>query len=790
MPLNILKFVQALVLMVLCGLPMAAQRTFTASGFVRDAATGEVLISAYVYDAASGRSAQTNAYGFYSLQVQGDSAKIQASYPTYNPLLRSIRYASSGVRSDFDLQSLDVTLNEVEVSANRPIQEEVQMSTVSLSMKTVKNLPVLLGETDILKIIQLMPGVQSGTEGTSGFYVRGGGPDQNLMLIDGVPVYNVNHLFGFFSVFNSDAINSVDLIKGGFPANFGGRLSSVLDVRMKEGNRKEWKATGAFGLISSRLTVEGPLWKDKTSVLLSARRTYLDVLAQPIIAAQNPSTRGGYYFYDLNGKINHQINRNHQVYLSYYQGLDEAYARTSEVYEFNGTRVTNSDDYSLNWGNNIATARWSWVISPKLFSNATATYSRYRFVTDIKGEDREEAMGNTYVNRYGISYLSSIEDVGGRWDFEYKYAANTSFKWGASVTQHAFEPGVSSLQFSDGGVSLDTSFGSIRQNALDKVLYGLVDATLSDRLRVNIGVHANNFVVGTKNYLSVQPRFSARYLVSEKGSFKWSYVQMAQFMHLLANQTIGLPTDLWVPATENIRPQESWQTAAGYAHNFGKGWELSVEAYYKDMQNLIEYKEGATFFLGFSDWQTKVTTGRGWAYGAEFLLEKKTGSTTGWVGYTLAKTTRQFAELNFGNPFPYTYDRRHDMSVVLNHAFNDRVSFGAVFVYGTGRAVTLATRKLFARPQDAFDGSWLQTVESVDGRNGFREPAYHRADFSLTIKSPSRWGEGAWQFGVYNAYNRINIFYMDFGYDDNNRRVLKGYGLFPLIPSVSYSFEF
>ncbi|MGA0817594.1 MAG: TonB-dependent receptor [Schleiferiaceae bacterium] len=786
----LLKNILALAILACASESALGQRTWTASGFVRDGETGEVLISAYVYDAVTGRSTQTNAYGYYSLTVQGDSARLQASYPTFMPALKTVRPGSSAAKTDFALMPVGVELGEVEVVAERPIQDEVQMSTVSLSMKSVKNLPVLLGETDILKAIQLMPGVQSGTEGTSGFYVRGGGPDQNLMLIDGVPVYNVNHLFGFFSVFNADAINSVDLIKGGFPANYGGRLSSVLDVRMKEGNRKEWKATGAIGLISSKLTVEGPLWKDRTSVLLSARRTYLDVLAQPLIAAQDPNTRGGYYFYDLNGKINHQINRNHQIYLSYYQGLDEAYARTSESYEFNGTRYTNTLDNSLNWGNQIATARWSWVISPQLFSNATATYSRYRFITDIQGEDREEDPSGSRTTRFAIAYLSSIEDVGGKWDFEYRPAANTTFKWGASVTQHTFEPGVSSWNWADGGTNLDTSFGSTTQRALDQVLYGLVDVSVNDRLRVNFGFHGNGFNVGSKNYLSIQPRFSARYLVSEKGSFKWSYVQMAQFLHLLANQTIGLPTDLWVPVTENVRPQEAWQTAIGYAHNLGKGWELSIEGYYKDMRNLIEYKEGATFFLGFSDWQTKVTTGRGWAYGGEFLLEKKSGNSTGWIGYTLAKTTRQFDELNFGNPFPYTYDRRHDLSVVFNHAFNDRISMGAVFVYGTGRAVTLATRKMFARPEDAFDGTWLQTVEAIDGRNSFREPAYHRADISLTIKRPNRWGEAAWQFGVYNAYNRINIFYMDFGYDDRDNRVLKGYGLFPLIPSVSYSFEF
>ncbi|MEY3941997.1 MAG: hypothetical protein RIR07_883, partial [Bacteroidota bacterium] len=545
----LLKNILALAILACASETALGQRTWTASGFVRDGETGEVLISAYVYDAVTGRSTQTNAYGYYSLSVQGDSARLQASYPTFMPALKTVRPGSSAAKSDFALMPVGVELGEVEVVAERPIQEEVQMSTVSLSMKSVKNLPVLLGETDILKAIQLMPGVQSGTEGTSGFYVRGGGPDQNLMLIDGVPVYNVNHLFGFFSVFNADAINSVDLIKGGFPANYGGRLSSVLDVRMKEGNRKEWKATGAIGLISSKLTVEGPLWKDRTSVLLSARRTYLDVLAQPLIAAQDPNTRGGYYFYDLNGKINHQINRNHQIYLSYYQGLDEAYARTSDSYEFNGTRYTNTLDNSLNWGNQIATARWSWVISPQLFSNATATYSRYRFITDIQGEDREEDPTGSRTTRFAIAYLSSIEDVGGKWDFEYRPAANTTFKWGASVTQHTFEPGVSSWNWADGGTNLDTSFGSTTQRALDQVLYGLVDVSVNDRLRVNFGFHGNGFNVGSKNYLSIQPRFSARYLVSEKGSFKWSYVQMAQFLHLLANQTIGLPTDLWVPVT-------------------------------------------------------------------------------------------------------------------------------------------------------------------------------------------------------------------------------------------------
>jgi hypothetical protein len=506
---------------------------------------------------------------------------------------------------------------------------------------------------------------------------------------------------------------------------------------------------------------------------------------------QSETNKGGYFFYDLNLKANYEIDDKNRIFLSGYFGRDKFFFSS----KYDGTESGGA----LAWGNATGTLRWNRIISPKLFSNATATYSRYRFVTDIKGEDREEAMGSTYVNRYGISYLSSIEDVGGRWDFEYKYAANTSFKWGASVTQHAFEPGVSSLKFSDGGVSLDTSFGSIRQNALDNVVYGLIDATLSDRLRVNIGVHANNFAVGTKNYLSVQPRFSARYLVSEKGSFKWSYVQMAQFMHLLANQTIGLPTDLWVPATENIRPQESWQTAAGYAHNFGKGWELSVEAYYKDMQNLIEYKEGATFFLGFSDWQTKVTTGRGWAYGAEFLYEKKTGSTTGWVGYTLSWTRMQFPDLNFGKAFYARYDRRHDASVVVMYKLREGLSLSATWVYGTGNAITLPLAS-YSLPThsplpsaNSFLNFYNNATEYSD-RNAYRMAAYHRMDVGIQWHKKKSWGERTWELSVYNLYNRRNPYFYYIGSTNNlqNQSVttLKQITLFPLIPSLSYNFKF
>ena len=772
--------------------------SYTVNGFVKDFDTGEKLINAYVFDQVSKKGVTTNSYGFYSMTLGRDTAAIEVQYIGYRPSVNAIDLNRKIVTElDIELTSSDNILDEVTVVGVSDIQETTQMSSVSLNMKTLKNLPVLLGETDLLKVIQLLPGVQSGTEGTSGFYVRGGGPDQNLILIDGVPVYNVSHLFGFFSVFNTDAINNVQLIKGGFPAEYGGRLSSVLDVRLKEGNMKEWHGSGSVGLISSKLTLEGPLWKDKTSVLLSGRRTYLDVLAQPLIAQNSPDgSAGGYYFYDLNAKINHKINRNNQLYLSFYDGFDEAYLRQKNNYEEVGIRRQEELNSSLNWGNRIATLRWNWIISPKLFSNITTTYSRYKFNTAINSSETQTDLATlvSETNDFGIDYLSEIEDRGVRWDFDYAPDPNHAIKYGASLTRHAYKPGVSSIAISSGSQSLDTTFGSFPQDALDYVFYLQDDWELTDRLKVNAGIHFNGFSVLSSDsetgvdYQSLQPRFSARYMLGKNNSIKWSYVQMVQYMHLLSNQSIGLPTDLWVPVTQNIKPQEAWQTAIGYAHNLGKGWELTLEGYYKDMQNLIEYKEGSSFLTSAEDWQQKVTTGRGWAYGLEFLVEKKTGKTTGWLGYTLAKSDRQFTDINNGDPYPYTYDRRHDISLTVSHEFNDRWSGGLVWIYGTGKATSIATRKYYGFTD--INGSPNNVIEETSGRNNFREPAYHRLDLGMTYHRQKKWGDVSWQFGVYNAYNRINTFFIDFGSDNNGNTVLKGYGLFPIIPSISYSFKF
>lgn len=759
------------------------------NGYVTDESSGEKLIHAYVFDKISKRGTRTNDYGFYSLNLEGDSAHLLISYNGFLTQEVKMALTEADVQLNFELAEENI-LKEVEVvgTTAEPIERETQMSTIRLDVAQVKNLPVLLGETDLLKTIQLLPGVQSGSEGSSGFYVRGGGPDQNLVLIDGVPVYNVSHLFGFFSLFNGDAVKSVELVKGGFPAEYGGRLSSVLDIRMKEGNMTEYHGSGSVGLISSKFTFEGPIARNRSSFLISARRTYIDVLTAPIIRSATEGSTAGYYFYDINGKVNTRLNDNNHLYFSFYNGRDKASASDDYSYSDGGITYNDKFESALGWGNTIGSLRWNSRLRSNLFMNTTATYTKYNFDVGFKQEDSEIGPGVNELFSQSAEYLSSIEDFGAKVDFDWYPAPGHEVKFGGGITNHTFTPGVNTFTYSDNSAEIDSTFGSKKQPANEYQVYIRDDFSIGERWRFNVGLHASAFSVGDEFYTSLQPRATARFLVDDRSSIKASYSTMTQYLHLLTNQTIGLPTDLWVPATENVAPQQSWQVAAGYARSFGKGFQFSGEVYYKEMSNLIEYKEGSSFFSGSLDWQNKVTTGRGWSYGLELLLEKKIGATTGWIGYTLSSSNRQFDEVNFGNPYPYTYDRRHDLSIALTHKLNETWTIGAVFVYGTGNAVTLPT----AQYRDPYTG---QMIEHVSQRNNYRAPAYHRLDLSFTHTKKVSWGESIWQFGVYNAYSRQNPFYLYFGNEYNpqtgtSSRKLKQVSLFPILPSVSWSFKF
>ena len=786
-------------LLLLCGLTSMAQQKFTISGYIEDAATGEKLIGANVFDPRSNSGTTSNTFGFFSLTLPKDSVYLAVSYIGYQTSYYRL-YLDKDLSINIQLKD-GTELEEIVVTAEQGerIEDKVQMSQIEVPIKQIQKLPALLGEVDILKTLQLLPGVQSGGEGTSGLYVRGGSPDQNLILLDGVPVYNVSHLFGFFSVFNADAIKSVTLTKGGFPARYGGRLSSVLEINMKEGNMKEFKGEGAIGTVFSKLTLEGPIIKDKTSFIISGRRTYIDVLAAPFIttglAAQNIDADVNLFFYDLNAKINHKFSDKDRLYLSAYLG-DDVFKTTftEDLRELGGFSTT----AGLDWGNVTSAMRWNRMWSNKLFSNTTVTYSRYKFNTAF-GFEEISVNNNGGLDRSAaaLEYISGIEDYAGKIDFDYIPNPNHYIRFGAGVTNHTFTPGVSQAKITVGAIDTVLNTGSQNTQANEFALYIEDDLKIGTKFQANIGVHASAFAVDGKNYFSVQPRLGMLYHLPDNYSIKGSFATMTQFIHLLTNEGLGLPTDLWVPTTKDIVPEQSWQTGIGIAKTFKDMFEVSIEGYYKEMKNLLSYIEGASFINepGAEDegWEARVTQGDGRSYGAEFFMQKKTGDFTGWIGYTLSWTNRQFDDINGGEVYPFKYDRRHDFSIVAAYDITDKISASAVWVYGTGNAITLpeSRHNAFypASYQGALEPYWQTQVERADSKNGFRMDAYHRLDVSVEFHKKRKYWDETIVVGAYNVYSRLNPFFINDEFRFGERKFVQ-YGLFPLIPSLSYRFKF
>jgi len=776
------------------------------SGYVTDKMSGERLVGANIYNRKDFLGSVTNNYGFYSLSHQEGQIELVVSYLGYSPVTATLILLRDTVIS-FEMELLSSEIREVTVvGTQRSNVENTQMSMMDLPIVKIKSLPVLLGESDVLKIIQLLPGVQSGTEGSTGIYVRGGGPDQNLFLLDGVPVYNVNHLFGFLSVFNPDAIQTVQLYKGGFPARFGERLSSVVDIRMKEGNLKEYHGDFSIGLVASKLSFEGPIIKDKTSFIISARRTYADILMQPFIAiannTQNEKIAGGYYFYDLNGKINHKFNDRSRLYLSAYAGSDETYLRdkstTDDSYNY-GDKFEYRDKFGMGWGNIIAALRWNYLLTNQLFSNTTLTYSKYIF--DVSSESKTINVSKDLTSMDYFRYFSGISDITAKVDFDYYPGAHHAVKFGTSYTHHNFKPGVTRFKFDyeEEAVRIDTTFGDEKIFANELVAYLEDNFDITSWLKVNAGLHYALFNVQNTNYLSFQPRISMRIMAGKNLSFKASYSKMAQFVHLLTTSAISLPTDLWLPVTRKFEPPVSHQVAVGTSVRLPEDLDFTFEAFYKTMDHLIEYKEGASFGSSGSGWESKVEKGKGWSYGAEFMLEKTLGKTTGWIGYTLSWTERQFENLNFGRVFPAKYDRRHDVSIVITHTFNDRIDMGATWVYGTGTAATLGIMKYPSMYSLGYSMDYYsQDITEYESRNNYRTPSYHRLDLGINFHKKKTHGIRTWNISVYNAYNRKNPFFIAWDtkhyYTDTGvyygKPVLKQYSIFPIIPSISYSFKF
>ncbi len=754
-----------------------AQETFTLSGYVEDLVSGERLIQANVVEIDSNVGAVANAFGFYSLTLPKGRHNLAVTYVGYQQLTLSL-----DLRKDTTINwRLDpnVSLETVEVTAEavRRLQDETQMSVVEIPMSQVKKIPALLGEVDVLKALQLLPGVQSGGEGQSGLYVRGGSPDQNLILMDGVPIYNASHLFGFFSVFNADAIKDVKLIKGGFPARYGGRLSSVIDISMKDGHKEDYHGNVSIGLVASKATVEGPIIKDKTSFLVSARRTYLDILARPFIKQgfKEQDSEGvlGYYFYDVNAKINHRLSDRDQLYFSFYNGKDKFYYQ--EEYKTDSYEDRNESD--LGWGNNILALRWNRVWAPKLFSNTTATFSTYDLGT--RGLFESENIDDGYKSYSEVQYASGIRDYGFKIDWDYVPNSDHYVKFGLSEIYHQFVPGEFDLNFEEDDTKIDTTIGQKNLFAHEVALFVEDDWRISSKFKLNAGLHASAFFVNSKTYSSLQPRLSLSYLLPNDMALKASYAEMQQYIHLLAFEGIGLPTDQWVPTTENVKPQTSRQFALGLAKTFDREYEVSLETYY-------------------NDWQERVTQGKGESYGLELFLQKKVGQLTGWIGYTLSWSFRQFDELNQGETYPYRYDRRHDISVVASYAISDRINISGTWVFGTGNAVTLSGTQYYnTHPSDFGDYQRIVPSDFYGEKNNFRMNNYHRFDIGIDFLKKRDGYTRKWSVGAYNAYNRKNPFFLF--YDTRvvqtpqgieYERELKQASLFPVIPYVSWSLDF
>ncbi|WP_343703038.1 TonB-dependent receptor [Chitinophaga sp.] len=771
--------------------PLLAQQRFAVSGYVRDSTSGESLMGASIGIKGTSSGVQSNTYGFYAITLTPGTYTLVFSFIGYEAQEKTIEVGKGPLSLSASLVPRSFQAREIVIMEKRKDEnvKNTEMGKVELAAEQMKKLPALMGEVDPLKAIQLMPGVQAAGEGNAGFYVRGGAPDQNLILLDEAPVYNTGHLFGFFSVFNADAIRDITLTKGGMPANYGGRLSSVLDVVMKDGNNQAFQVEGGIGAIASRLSIQGPLVKDKASFILSGRRTYADILAKPFVKKRSSFYGSGYHFHDLNAKVNYRFSDKDRLFLSGYLGRDVFRYRNSG----------RSFETHIPWGNNTATLRWNHVFSKKLFANTSLIYNDYKF--------EFSAVQQTFR----INLNSGIRDYNGKLDFDYFINFKHHLKFGGNYIYHRFTP--SSVSGSQDTTTFKPDNG-FRKYAHEAALYIQDDWEISPKVKVNIGLRYSGFrQIGpytryirdedgnktdsvtygrgqeVRSYGGFEPRILLRYAWNNENSVKASVTRNNQFIHLVTNAGSTLPTDIWVPSTLNVKPQFSWQYAVGYYRNFKENaWEASAEAYYKDLQNQIEYRSGYTPSL--NDPEEEFVFGRGYAYGLELFLRKIKGKLTGWVGYTLAWTWRQFPDLNGGNRFPAKYDRRHDLALVAMYDLNPRWSFSGVFIFGSGNTTTLPEKFYFV------EGVLMQEYGEL---NSYRMKPYHRLDLSAIYtprkKQPGRKFTSNWAFSIYNTYSRLNPYFI---YFDQTGAVLNGdleikakqVSLFPIIPAVTWDFKF
>lgn len=766
------KIITANLLLLIFTTTAYAQQKFTISGTIRDKKTGETMIGVTVFPLEiTGTGTTCNEYGFYSLTLPEGKYNMACSFIGYKTDTLTVNL-NGNIKLDRYLSDNSLLIKEVVVTAEKK-EDNIKRTDIGverIELKEVEKLPVIFGEKDILKTIQLLPGVKSAGEGNSGFYVRGGTADQNLILLDEAPVYNASHLLGFFSTFNSDALKDVSIIKGNNPAQYGGRLSSVLDVKMKEGNNQDYNVAGGIGLISSRVSVEGPLQKDKSSFILSGRRTYADVF----LKASEDFKDIKLYFYDLNAKANIWINDKNRVFASGYFGKD--------VLGF-------GDNFGIEWGNATATIRWNSIISPKLFSNTSVIYSKYDF--------------NIILNSGGSDFNinSQIKDWNLKEEFQWFANAKNKMRFGFNTIHHTITPN----RFLGDAVSQE---GKISRKGWENAVFVNNTTEVSKRLTLDYGLRFSSYTIlggdtyrkydngilkdsvvladndFGKAYFNPEPRFQFSFLVNDVSSIKGGYARNTQHLHLLGNSTSSSPSDQWIGNSYNIKPEIGDQYSLGYFRNFKDSkYQFSAEAYYKDMQNQVDYKNGADL-IGVGDTESELLYGKGRAYGVELLLKKTTGRFTGWIGYTLSKTERKINGINENNWYVAKQDRTHDISIVGTYDLNEKWALSGLFVYNTGNAVTFPSGKY------TVDGN---TTFYYTERNGYRMPAYHRLDIGATYTKPKRKKfESSWNFSLYNVYGRENAYTITFedDPDDPSRTRALQTSLFRWVPSVTYNFKF
>ncbi|MBT4399292.1 MAG: TonB-dependent receptor plug domain-containing protein [Bacteroidetes bacterium] len=751
------------------------------SGIITDSKSGEYLISAHIFDAISNQGCISNEYGYYNLVLRkGDPIDLRYSFVGYEQ--RSFRLlANSDTIRNISLDPVS-SLNEIVIFGRKreSVIHTPQMSRTEIPIRNIKMMPSLFGEPNLMKTLQLLPGVQSGSDGDSQIYVRGGSPDQNLILLDEVPLYHISHYGGIFSLFNTDAINSVNLIKGGFPAKYGGRLSSVLNIHLKEGNKQQFKGKVNIGLLSSGFLLEGPIVQSKSSYLISARRSMMD-LYTGIIGLMGNGIKNGFGFYDINTKFNTSLSSKDHLYFSLYNGDDNIFSKVKE-----NDQIPYNSNNSIKWGNTAISMRWNHIYNPRLFSNVTGIYSKYRLMNTSFSEFPGQFSSTS-------AYSSFIEDLSLKADFEFKPTNNHEIQFGFASTRHHFNPGIFTyLSNENGVVQADSSMGSNRLVAYELNAYASEEFRWR-RFSGNIGLHYSNYYQGEKSFNSIEPRVNFSYALYSNGTIKTSFARMQQYVHLLTNSGIGLPTDLWVPATGVAAPEKSDQLALGWAHLFEKqDIELSIEGYYKNMDNLIEYKEGTSFYSG-TDWQEKIEVrGQGKAIGMELFIQKQSGNNSGWFGYTWSRNRRQFENINNGNPYYFRYDRPHEIDFLYTRKLSKGLNFSLAWVYKRGNPITLPSGKYeysSVRPGLGVDEN-PTTIHIYPGRNQFRMRDYHRLDVSLSYKIERKRYTENWSFGIINLYNRMNPSYYKISPKmDGSLRLLQ-VTEFPFLPSISYSISF